>query len=269
MSLQDSISRVVTLAPSLTDLLIAGGAAEKIAGVSTADNLPALPDSVSRFSALPIDFEAVAALEPDLILATDQVNNPQDAETFAALGIPTVFFSFDRVSDVPRVLASLDTLLSAPRAARTADSLRRRIASFKAQTDTLSDRPSVLFLISDAPLYSFGGDSYVNEMIHLAGGRSVTDSLATAAPVLDEEFVLEVRPQIVIGTFGQSYKRDELLRLHPTWRHVPAVKQNRIFTIPEDWVLRPGPQIIRGVEQMTEFIHPSLVDTTRAATARK
>jgi iron complex transport system substrate-binding protein len=267
VSLQDSIARIVTLSPNMTDLLVAAGSGHRIVGVSSADENPALADSVATFSALPVDFEAVSALEPDLILATDQVNNPQDAETFESLGIPTVFFSFERVSDIPRVIDSLDTLVGAPRADRLADSLRQNISYFKSRTDTLGNRPRVLFLISDAPLYAFGSGSYVNEMIRLAGGRSVTDSLSTAAPVLDEEFVLETRPEVIIGTFGESYKREDLLHLHPTWRHLSAVTENRIFTMPEDWVLRPTPEIIRGIQAMSKFIHPTLIDSNRVATA--
>lgn len=264
VTLADTVSRVVTLAPSLTDLVAAAGGEEKLVGTSTADDNPAVPDSVERLSTLPVDFEAVAALNPDLILATDQVNNPRDAETFESLGIPTLFFSFDEVADVPRVIDSLSTVLRIREGHRVADSLRAQAAQFRMQTDTLSRRPRVLLLISDAPLYAFGGDSYVNEMIHLAGGNSVTDSLETTAPVLDEEFVLEVVPQVIIGTFGQTYKREQLLRLHPSWQHLPAVQEERIHTIPDDWVLRPSPKIFEGIRRMTSYLHPQLVDTTRA-----
>lgn len=265
VALADSLSRIITLAPSMTDLVVAAGAGDRLVGVSNADDNPAVSDSVTRVSALPVDFEAVAALEPDVILATDQVNNPRNAETFASLGIPTLFFSFTRVRDIPRTLDALSTVLRSSEGSILADSLRRQIDLFKSRTDTLSSRPRVLFLISDAPLYAFGGDSYVNEMIRLAGGRSITDSLQTSAPVLDEEFVLEVRPQVIIGTFGETYKSDRLLRLHPTWKHLPAVRENRIFTLPDNWVLRPSPTIFHGIRRMTELLHPDLVDSSRAA----
>lgn len=263
VTLPNPVEKTVTLAPSLTDLVVAAGATSKIVGVTTADDNPALADSITRFSALPVDFEAVASLQPDVVLATNQINNPRDAETLEALGISTLFFSFKNVDDIPRVVRRLGHLLgTAPAASSMADSLAQRLAAFRTNVDSLEVRPRVLVLISASPLYSFGGNSYVNTMIELAGGQSVTDSLSNASPILSDEFVLNVRPQVIIGTFGENFNPKKLLNLHPTWKHLPAVKNNRVYTIPPNWISRPSPNIIKGIAYMTSRINPALIKSS-------
>lgn len=251
----DSVGRVVTLAPNLTDLVFAGGGGGRLVGVTGADDHPRLPESVERISALPVDFEQVAALRPDLVLATDQVNDPKAAETFEALEIPIVFFSFDEVRDVPDAVRQIGRLLGVrSHASAAADSLVARIEAIERQRPREQDRPDVLFLIGDDPLYGFGRGSYVHGMIELAGGRSVTDTLENASPVLSEEYVLRASPDLIIGTFGENYNASELRKKHPTWDHLAAIRAGRVYSIPENWVLRPGPQIVRGIERMAELI---------------
>lgn len=263
VAVPQGVDRVVTLAPNLTELTIAAGGRGRLVGVSTPDEHPALADSIARVGALPVDYESIAALEPDLILATDQVNDPKSTETFSNLEIPIYFFSFETVYDVPRAIGRLGRILRTDSAASsTSDSLEVALRRFDRRSAERGDRPRVLFLISDEPLYAFGRGSYVHQMIELAGGRSVTDTLSSSSPVLSDEFVLKARPDIVIGTLGENYNTQDLLEAHPTWRHLPVVREERVYTVPEDWVLRPGPQIVRGIEHMARRISGSSTAST-------
>lgn len=253
------VRRVVSMAPSLTEVVFAAGAGDRLAGVTTVDNFPPAVDTLPRFDAFNLDYEALAALNPDLALATDQVNNPQQAETLAGLGIPTVFLSFRSLDDVMRGIRTVGQLLgTTPRAEATADSLERAIASLRTCTDTVSTRPLVLFLIGEEALYSFGPESYIHTLIALAGGRSATADLTTEAPVLSEEFVLARRPEVIIGGWGVSYDPARLLALHPAWANVPALRDGRVFSLDPDLVLRPGPRLVEAARQMARRLHPTL-----------
>lgn len=256
VTIPTTVHRVLTLAPSLTELVFAAGAGDKIVGVSPVDDYPQDIATLPRYSTYPLDFEAIAALEPDLILATDQVNNPGDAETFSTLGIPILFFSYHDLSGMLRSLRTTGDLLgTAERANQTADSLEARIAQLAAMTDTLASRPLTLFLVGDETLFAFGGGSYINDLIALAGGRSVTAELAAQAPVLDDEFVLTSQPDVILGGFGADYDPARLLKLHPTWTLVPAVQNNRIYSLDPNLVLRPGPRLVEGAYQIAERLH--------------
>lgn len=253
------VNRVLSLAPNLTELAYAAGGGSKLVAVTTADDYPPAVDTLDRISALPIDFEAIAAQNPDLVLATDQVNPPGDTDTFETLDIPVYFFSFGSLSDVFDGIRTMGTLLGTQTAATdSARALERQMDALRARTDSVPDaeRPRVLVLIGDETLYSFGQDSYVHTLVEAAGGRSVTDSIDTSAPTLSEEFVLTEKPDVIIGAWGPDYDPDRLLKLHPTWDVVPALRNGRVYSLPESLLLRPGPRLVEGARRMAARLHP-------------
>ncbi len=253
------VRRVVTLAPNLTEIVFAAGAGGKLVGVTTADDYPPAVDTLARFNALPVDFEAVTALRPDLILATDQVNTPRDADTFAALDLPIYFFSFSSLKDVLTGIRTAGRLLgTSAEAGAASDSLRRVIDRLRTRTASVDNRPLVLFLIGAETLYAFGSGSYIHTLIRLAGGRSATAHLDAKAPILSEEFVLEKAPEVIIGPFGEDFTAEDLLALHPAWDVVPAIRSGRIYSVPADLVLRPGPRLVKGARLMAKKLHPEL-----------
>lgn len=251
-------TRVLTLAPSLTEIVYAAGAGHRLVGAGQPDNYPPAVDTLPRYSTYPLDYEAVAALRPALVLATTQINSPRDAETLAALDIPTAFLSFDSLDDVLRGLRTVGALLGTPaQADAAADSLARAIDALRARTADVAERPRVLFLIGDDPLFSYGSESYIHTLIALAGGESVTADIGTEAPVLSEEFVLAAAPDVIIGAWGADYDPAQLLDKHPSWERVPAVREGRIYSLHPDLVNRPGPRLVEGARQMAALLHPS------------
>ena len=255
-----SPERVTTLAPSVTELIFAAGAGHKIAGVTTADDYPPAIMDLPRFSALPVDFEAIVELDPDLIFASDQINSPNDASTFDAVGIPVYFVSVSSLDDVMRVVRDIGALLNTPDLANhAADSLTRSLEHLKSLTRNLSHRPSTLFLISDVTLYSFGRNSYIHKMIDIAGGRSITAHMATRGPVLTDEFVLAEQPEVIVGAFGPEYQPNDLLIHHPAWDVLNAIATGRVYGFEASVFVRPGPRLIGGAWQLARKLHPDFI----------
>ncbi len=259
VALPPALTRIVTVAPNLTEMVYAAGGGTRLVGVTTADNFPPAVDTLPHVGALPLDHEAVAALRPDAVLATTQINNPRDADTFAALGIPMVFLSFHGLDDVRRGIRILGDLLETRDVAdRAAAALAEAEARLRRRTDTLAHRPTVLFLIGDETLFSFGPQSYIHTLIERAGGRSLTTDLTTENPILSDEYVLTRKPDVIVGTFGEGYDPARLTALHPTWRVVPAVRDGRIYSFDPDLFLRPGPRLLVGARRLAERLHPHL-----------
>jgi len=258
VALRGPVKRVVTLAPNLTEIVYAAGGGDKLVGVTTADDYPPSVDTLPRFSALPVDFEKVLSLKPDVVLATDQVNSPRDAGTFESLGMPTFFFRFSSLEDVIAGIRKAGEIMgTVHEATATADSLEAELDSLRTLTEQVSNKPSVIVLIGAETLNAFGRESHVHDLIELAGGRSLTKDLGNS-PVLSEEFVLKAAPDILIGTWGEAYDVDRLLALHPTWDALPAVQQGRVYNLSGDFISRPGPRLIEGVQRLVRLIHPDL-----------
>ncbi len=252
-----SISRIIPLAPSITEVLYAAGAGPQVIAVSHADDYPADIETLPRYGSLPMDFEALVALQPDLLIATDALNNPRDAHLFEALDLPIAYFSFNNWSDVPRVIRKLGILTGHEAASSNqADWLEAKAEALKNRLSTVQERPSLLFLIGDDALFAFGKGSYIHEIIQMSGGTSTTEAIETKAPVLSEEFVLTAQPEIIAGTFGHDH---ELLENHPTFEALPAIQNGRVCPVAPSLVLRPGPRLIDGAISLAHCIHPDMV----------
>ena len=261
LQMPDTIARVVTLAPNLTEIVFAAGAGHTVVGVGRPDDYPAAVDTLPRYSVYPVDFEAVAALRPDLAFAAEQVNSRRDADMLSTLGIPTYFMASSTLNDIlDGILTAGELLGTSEAAAHAVDSLRSRKHTLAEVTSEVARRPLTLFLISDETLFSFGRESYMHELIELAGGRSATGELDMTAPILSEEFVLSIEPEIIIGPWGDDYDASRLLELHPTWDVIPAVENGRVYGVEASIVERPGPRLIEGAWAMARRIHPDLFE---------
>lgn len=266
--LEGPVERVVSLAPSITEMIFAAGAGHKVAGVTTADSYPPAVDTLPQFAALPVDFEAIVRLDPDLALGTDQVNSPRTAETFAALDIPVAFFSFPDLASITAGVRKIGELLDTEATANAAaDSMEHELELIRSITNLAEDRPLVLFLIGDETLNSFGDESYMHEVIELAGGRSATENIGANAPVLNDEFVLRTAPEIIILPMGADYDPAHLLANHPTWEVLPAFRNGRVYSLPDEFIL-PTPRIVEGARRIAEFLHPELFTPPQLAGRR-
>ncbi len=250
---EEAPQRLISLSPGTTEMLFAAGLGERIVGVTDADNYPPQVLELVRIQALPLNHESVVALSPDLVVASDQVNDPRDADALAAVGIPTYFVSVQSLPDLSRGIRALGHRFGTPDAADVyADSLERTVAELDARRLEFGDTLSTLFLIGDETLFAFGPESYVHDMIAIAGGRSLTENMDTEAPILSEEFVLAAQPEVILTAFESDAAR--LVELHPSWRGIPAIRNGRVHQIPADEVLRPGPRLVAGTRAMGEAI---------------
>lgn len=250
----DPAQRVVTLAPNLTEIIFAVGASDVLVAVSSADDFPPEVESIRKISALPVDFEALLELEADLVLANAQVNSTRDADVFEAMGIPVYYFDFATVDDTMEAIRTAGRLTGrSGEADRVADSLETRLRAITPDPRVGRPSPTVLFLVSPEILYSFGSGSYVNEMIHAAGGISATASIPQLAPVLSQEFVLEVDPDIILGA-GDDFTTEGVLEAQPGWHHLRAVANQHVFSIDPDLMYRPGPRLVEGVEAIQDVL---------------
>ncbi len=269
VSVSIPVERIVTMAPNLTEITFAAGAGDRLVGVTTADDYPPEVDSLPKFSALGVDFEAVLALEPDVVLATDQVNTPRDADMFDSLDIPVLYLSFASLDDIFDGIRTVGRLAgTTDRAAEHATTLGEAVNDLRQRTAAAGERPDVLFLISGEKLFGFGEGSYVHTMIDVAGGNSVSADMDVSAPVFSEEYVIEQAPDVIIGSFPAGTTAADLLAQHPAWSSVPAIRENRVYTIDPDVVLRPGPRVVEGAYRMALLLHPSLFENDASIVRR-
>ena len=258
------IDRVVSIAPSMTELVFEAGAGEKLIAASSSDDYPPSVDTLPRFGVNPVNLEAIVALAPTLVLATDQINHPDQIEPLQRLGISTYFFSFRELTDVPDALRRIGRMFGTSTIADPrADSLDQLIDSLTNRTSLASIRPRVLVLVGSDPLHAFGRGSYVHDVIRRAGGESLTRNLPTPAPVLSEEYVLRSGAEIIIGADSTVFTPARLAELRPGWDLLPALANERVYFIDPDLLFRPGPRLIESAYRIARVLHPELMTSAR------
>jgi iron complex transport system substrate-binding protein len=248
-------SRIVSLAPGITETLFAVGAGPRLVAVTTTDTHPAevkqLP-TVGGFAPETISLETLLAQKPDLVIAGGRFQQPI-VESVAKLGVSAVVIDPDTLAGVEDAIVLIGRLTGqeAKSAAVVADFRRRREAvRRRAATIRPADRLRVLYVLWDEPLQTAGAGTFVGQMITEAGGLNVFADATQKYPTVSDEAVLARNPNLVLAPDHGGAKLRARLFGRPGWKELAAVKEGRIVTVPEDLLHRPGPRLIDGLERI-------------------
>lgn len=246
--------RLVSLAPNLTEIVWTLGAASALAGRTSACDFP--PD-VRR---VPVvggygdpSLEMLLAVRPTVVLYADLADKML-ANRLQERGIRTRWIPCTRLADIPAAIAAVGEEAGCRETGdRMAAALRAEIAAVRAETGDAA-RPRVLALLWDAPLYAVGRQSFVSELIALAGGDNLGDRVDRPYFQASPEWVIESDPDAIFCLFHiPSEKAVARLRATPAFAALTAVRQGRVvggFDV--DLILRPGPRVMRGVAQLRD-----------------
>jgi iron complex transport system substrate-binding protein len=191
----------------------------------------------------------MVALKADLVIISTSSQVEASVQRLEELGIP-VYVSNPRSID--GVLESIDKIGdlvgNRDRARELTDELRGRIATVEARVAG-TGFPSVFVILGTEPLITTGAGSFINNLMTRAGARSISAGTKGDYPQYSIETVVADQPEII---FLQSGGDDLPARL----RQTPAARSNRVYHIDDDLLLRPGPRIVTGLEQIAAKIHP-------------
>ena len=247
-------TRIVSMIPTHTEKVCAIGACDRLVGVDMFSNYPTevqtLPSLGSAFEA---DVEALVALDPDLVL-TDEYSGLHDV--LEPLGIAVYVGTPQTVAEVWEVTRDVATLLGLQ------DEAEALIRDAIARVDALSERvalgnaPSVFVELDPSP-YSVGPQSYLGELLTLAGGANVVAAELGAFPLVDPEYIVAQDPDVLLlldAPFGESA---DTVRVRPGWRALSAVAEGAIieFTQPQvDLLNRAGPRLPEALELLIDVL---------------
>ncbi len=256
----DSPQRIVSLAPSITEIVFALGEGHRLKGVTQHCDHPPEAEILPKVgSYVHLDVEKIVALKPDLCLGTRDGNPREVVDKLEALNIPVYAVNPRDLETVLATLLEIGRLLQAQeRAASLAKDMRARIEGVKARLAETKDRPAVFFQIGIVPIVSVGSNTFIDELITAAGGRNLASG-AVPYPRFSKEQVVALEPEIIIITSmtrGQDFEpvRDEWNQ----WTSLPAVRQRRVHVVESNLFDRPSPRLVEGLELLSRLIHPEL-----------
>jgi len=255
-------SRIVSLAPSNTEILFAIGAGDAVIGVTTYDDFPPevkKRELVGGFLPKSVSLEKIVALKADLVVIAAGVQTPL-IDSLERLRIPVLVLdarNFDGLYDNMRMLGRVTNKQQAAEQ-RIAD-MRRRVDKVRARAAEVApeQRPTVFYMLWEEPLMTVGRHNFISQMIELAGGRNLFPELEQEFPRISAEEILRRKPQVIIGAdLGATENVRTRLLQRPGWKSLPALKNNRIGFVDENLVSRPGPRLVEGLEAISRLLHP-------------
>jgi iron complex transport system substrate-binding protein len=255
--------RIITLAPNLTEIVYAVGAGARLVGNTTFCDYPAEAKQVAKVGdTLHPNIERIIALRPQLIL----VSTASQLEAFTKqLDEQNIAVYVTDPRDLDGVFQSIQTIGELVDEREKSASL---VTGLRARSLAVEDRVgkekplSVFYQLSAEPLYTAGRDSFVTDLIRRAGGVSVTADVPGAWPRFSNEAALAARPDAVIMATGDSMGAEANAEVSQPLRRSPAVLNNRVYRINGDYLSRPGPRLVDGLEQMARALHPEAFKNT-------
>ena len=260
VSVPDNPLRVVSLAPSITEIVFALGEEDRLKGVTEYSDFPAEAQALPKIgSYVHLDLERIVALKPDLCIGVRDGNPGNVVAELEALGIPVYAVNPRSLDTAVDTVLEVGQLLNATtKAQHLANEMRARIERVKARVAGTAGRPRVFFQIGTAPIVSAGTNTVINELIVAAGGQNVAEGPVTY-PRFSMEQVLALQPEVIIIT--AMTKEPDLEQQGAEWRQyegLPAVRNNRISIVDGNLFNRPTPRIIKGLETLAGILHPEL-----------
>ncbi len=239
---QQTYQRVVTLAPNLTELIYAVGAAETLVGVSAWSDYPPparqLPVVGDAFN---VDHERLLLLNPDLMLVWESGTPAHTIEKLRELGYTVEAIRTRSLADVSAAMRRIGRLTGHAREAERAAAIFDDGLQSLRQAQAGSDRITVFYQVSARPLYTVNGEHYVSELIEICGGHNVFEGLSELAPAISVEAVVERNPEVMLASTDAGTEG------FAVWERWPEMRANRYgnqYLLPADEIARATPRLL-------------------------
>jgi iron complex transport system substrate-binding protein len=251
VALPEKVDRVISLAPSITEMIYAAGGGKSLVGVTTYCNYPPEALTVQKVSDTQTpNIEAIVALKPQVVFVSTDSQLQSFADLLAQQNIAVFVSDIKRFDDVPKFLRTLGNIFgTAELAEKSAADIERR-ASAITEREKNGETVRTFVQISREPFFTIGRDSFLSELIERAGGVSVTKDIPSAYPKLSKETALALKPDVIILSDSEDNREP-----NDVFINSPAVRNRRVYRINADIISRPGPRLADALEKIAGFLH--------------
>ncbi len=246
--------RIVSLSPAVTEILFAVGAGENVVARTDFCNYPQEVNnifSVGGFDAKAFSMETIVAQDPDLVIASVGMHDHLK-EPLEALGIDVFMSNPINFETLYNEITEIATVTGNERTGKAiVSTMKSDIESIAKKINGLESK-AVYWETWNDPYMSVGAQSYINEIISLAGGKNIFANLDEAYPVVSEETIIASNPQYIGLPGGPWAIPAESIYARKGWQDIEAIKNKQVIFISEDLVSRPGPRAALAVKELAE-----------------
>ncbi len=250
-----AVQRIVSLAPSSTEIVYALGAGDLVVGV---DRFSDFPKEVARLPKVGSDMEPsiekIIGLKPDLVLAATSANGQRSVEGMSKAGLAVYVSRADSLEAIFLDILGIGRALDRqPQAEALVANMRSRLATARARVHAFPET-SCAVVVWPAPLVVAAQGSHVGDLLTAAGGRNVVGNAAQPFPTYSPEKLVREHPAVIL--VGSHSTGAPPLTALEQLSSIPAVRDRRIHVVDGDLLFRPGPRVVDGVEALVPMLHP-------------
>ncbi len=260
-----SVKRIISLAPSITEILFALGLHQEIVGVTSFCDYPEAALAKPKIGGyVNPSIEKIISLKPDLIIGTRDGNRLETIHRLNDLGFSVYVVNPKGFDGVIKTIQNIGEIVARKdESKRIIKNTMTRKENIVRLTQSLP-KPKVFFQIGNAPIITVGRGSLGDDLISLAGGKSISEDELVTYPLYSIETILSKAPEIIIMSSMESKKNySNLIKWWQNWKSIPAVKKSAIYVIDSDLVDRPTPRMVEGLEALAKMIHPEALGEKR------
>jgi iron complex transport system substrate-binding protein len=249
--------RIISLAPSNTEILFALGLGDKVVGVTMyCDYPPEAQDKEKVGDYYGPDIEKIIALQPDLILATD-FHRFELIPALEEQGFTVFAVAPQTLDDVLESIQKIGQITGKEaEALELVNEMESKIEETEELTQGLGERPRVFYVTWHDPIWTVGRNTWIDDLISIAGGNNTFSQYFESGAMVEIEWVILLNPEIIITSewsYDWAINATELASTN-------ASKMGRIYTFDDDLIQRPGPRLVESLEWLAHFIHPEIFE---------
>jgi iron complex transport system substrate-binding protein len=253
--------RIITLSPNITEIAFALGLGDRIIAVSSDSDWPAkAKEKIQVGSFWQPNIEAIIAAKPDLVITEKFEQQKTVADNLGRLGIPVLTLRVDTIDQLREAILQIGS------AARCRQEAEKVSIDIDTQINNLrskfarAKKTKTLWVVQPEPLRVAGRNTFINELIEIAGGENCLGQTIQPYPQIGDEELLTCSAEVIIqpamGKTGVEEQQKEAVQYWSKKNNLPAVKMGRIYVVNSDIVLRLGPRLPQGIEKVGRLLHP-------------
>ena len=246
--------RIISLAPHITENLFSAGAGSQVVGVVSYSDFPKEAQSIASVGNYRMfSLESILALEPDLIVAWKSGNGEGKIAQLRALGLKVFVGDPKKIEDIASSIARLGLATGHEQEAKQAsEDFLSKLQSLRVKYSSESE-VGVFYQVWNAPLQTLNGEHLISDVIRMCGGRNVFSGALTLAPHVSVEGVVGANPDVIVVS-GMGENRPEWLEDWRPWTGISAVRNEQLYFINPNHLVRHSSRILLGAQKMCEYL---------------
>lgn len=264
VTIPTKIERIITTAPSNTEVLVGLEMADKLVAVDKySEGIEGLDEELPMMDMNNPDAEAIIALEPDIIIASgyNKIGSAEDPyKSIVEAGIPVVYIpSSDSIEGIYKDIEFIASIVGQEKKGEEIiTDMKEKLSKYEELAKTIEDKKTVYFEIGPAPnLFSFGNSTFLHEMVELIGAENVfANEESWFAPT--EEAIFDANPDVILTKVDYVENPTEEILARDGWDNITAVKNGDVYYIDSNSAARGNQNIIKALDEMAKAVYPDV-----------